>query len=208
MALFATFTQSCIYAIPAALALGISGLMILIAKRQIVRAGKTPTSVNAETILQEFLQAEGMDDVAAEKGEDYLKNAYNPVKKAVELSPDVFGCVDAYSAALALNAGAQALTHRNYPEKELLFRRLHQISTTLFWVVFCVLSFAVMGSSLVGSCVGYALAAPLLAIELVRSKYAKDSQSFAANFVAQSQKYSREEAKLIVKTLAAIRIIP
>lgn len=207
MPVFASFATTVLYALPAAAALLYAWFQLIAANRRLDRACEFKTKVAAEDALASFLKKNGAT-FPIEKGDDYLENAYDPAKGEILLSPDVFGCVDACSVASALNAGSQALAYRNAPETVDKIARLHSITTWWFWGVFCILGFAVMGESFIGTCVGYATLIPLYAMFSIRKNIMKRNQASALEFVQSSGLFNLEEAIVLKKTLAAALVNP
>ena len=207
MPVFASFATTVLYALPAAAALLYAWFQLIAANRRLDRACEFKTKVAAEDALASFLKKNGAT-FTIEKGDDYLENAYDPAKGEILLSPDVFGCVDACSVASALNAGSQALAYRNAPETVDKIARLHSITTWWFWGVFCILGFAVMGESFIGTCVGYATLIPLYAMFSIRKNIMKRNQAPALEFVQSSGLFNLEEATVLKKTLAAALVNP
>ena len=207
MPVFASFATTVLYALPAAAALLYAWFQLIAANRRLDRACEFKTKVAAEDALASFLKKNGAT-FPIEKGDDYLENAYDPAKGEILLSPDVFGCVDACSVASALNAGSQALAYRNAPETVDKIARLHSITTWWFWGVFCILGFAVMGESFIGTCVGYATLIPLYAMFSIRKNIMKRNQAPALYFVQSSGLFNLEEAIVLKKTLAAALVNP
>ena len=207
MPVFASFATTVLYALPAAAALLYAWFQLIAANRRLDRACEFKTKVAAEDALASFLKKNGAT-FPIEKGDDYLENAYDPAKGEILLSPDVFGCVDACSVASALNAGSQALAYRNAPETVDKIARLHSITTWWFWGVFCILGFAVMGESFIGTCVGYATLIPLYAMVSIRKNIMKRNQAPALEFVQSSGLFNLEEAIVLKKTLAAALVNP
>lgn len=207
MPVFASFATTVVYALPAAAALLYAWFQLIAANRRMDRACEFKTKVAAEDALASFLKKNDAS-FPIEKGSDYLENAYDPNKGEIRLSPDVFGCVDACSVASALNAGSQALACRNAPETIDKLARLHSITTWWFWGVFCILGFAVMGESLVGTCVGYATLIPLYAMFNIRKNIMKRNQAPALEFIQSSGLFNSEEATVLKKTLAAALVNP
>lgn len=207
MPVFASFATTVLYALPAAAALLYAWFQLIAANRRLDRACEFKTKVAAEDALASFLKKNGAT-FPIEKGDDYLENAYDPAKGEILLSPDVFGCVDACSVASALNAGSQALAYRNAPETVDKIARLHSITTWWFWGVFCILGFAVMGESFIGTCVGYATQIPLYAMFSIRKNIMKRNQAPALEFVQSSGLFNLEEATVLKKTLAAALVNP
>ena len=207
MPVFASFATTVLYALPAAAALLYAWFQLIAANRRLDRACEFKTKVPAEDALASFLKKNGAT-FPIEKGDDYLENAYDPAKGEILLSPDVFGCVDACSVASALNAGSQALAYRNAPETVDKIARLHSITTWWFWGVFCILGFAVMGESFIGTCVGYATLIPLYAMFSIRKNIMKRNQAPALEFVQSSGLFNLEEAIVLKKTLAAALVNP
>ena len=207
MPVFASFATTVLYALPAAAALLYAWFQLIAANRRLDRACEFKTKVAAEDALASFLKKNGAT-FPIEKGDDYLENAYDPAKGEILLSPDVFGCVDACSVASALNAGSQALAYRNAPETVDKIARLHSITTWWFWGVFCILGFAVMGESFIGTCVGYATLIPLYAMFSIRKNIMKKNQAPALEFVQSSGLFNLEEATVLKKTLAAALVNP
>ena len=207
MPVFASFATTVLYALPAAAALLYAWFQLIAANRRLDRACEFKTKVAAEDGLASFLKKNGAT-FPVEKGDDYLENAYDPAKGEILLSPDVFGCVDACSVASALNAGSQALAYRNAPETVDKIARLHSITTWWFWGVFCILGFAVMGESFIGTCVGYAILIPLYAMFSIRKNIMKRNQAPALEFVQSSGLFNLEEAIVLKKTLAAALVNP
>ncbi len=207
MPVFASFSTTVVYALPAAAALLYGWLRLIAANRRLDRACEFKTNVLAEDALASFLKKNGAS-FPIEKGSDYLENKYDPAKGEIHLSPDAFGCVDACSVASALNAGSQALAYRNAPETVDKLARLHSITTWWFWGVFCILGFAVMGESFVGTCVGYATLIPLYAMLKIRKNIMKKNHAPALDFIQSSGLFTPEEATVLKKTLAAVRDNP
>ena len=207
MPVFASFATTVLYALPAAAALLYAWFQLIAANRRLDRACEFKTKVAAEDALASFLKKNGAT-FPIEKWDDYLENAYDPAKGEILLSPDVFGCVDACSVASALNAGSQALAYRNAPETVDKIARLHSITTWWFWGVFCILGFAVMGESFIGTCVGYATLIPLYAMFSIRKNIMKRNQAPALEFVQSSGLFNLEEAIVLKKTLAAALVNP
>ena len=207
MPVFASFATTVLYALPAAAALLYAWFQLIAANRRLDRACEFKTKVAAEDALASFLKKNGAS-FPIQKGGDYLENAYDPDKGEIRLSPDVFGCVDACSIASALNAGSQALAHCNAPASIHKLARLHSITTWWFWGVFCILGFAVMGESFVGTCVGYATLIPLYAMFSIRKNIMKRNQAPALEFVQSSGLFNPEEATVLKKTLAAAIVNP
>ena len=207
MPVFASFATTVLYALPAAAALLYAWFQLIAANRRLDRACEFKTKVAAEDALAAFLK-KNCATFPIEKGDDYLENAYDPAKGEILLSPDVFGCVDACSVASALNAGSQALAYRNAPEAVDQIARVHSITTWWFWGVFCILGFAVMGESFIGTCVGYATLIPLYAMFSIRKNIMKRNQAPALEFVQSSGLFNLEEATVLKKTLAAALVNP
>ncbi|MBR0226324.1 MAG: zinc metallopeptidase [Thermoguttaceae bacterium] len=208
MIILATIVQSCIYAVPAAFAMILIWVKYSRARGQLRRACKTPTSGCAETALVEFLHANKIDDVAVEKGTDFLENAYEPDNKRITLSPDVYGSLDVCSVASALDAGAQALTCRNRPEPLVTLNRLQNASTWAFWIGFCVLAFSIMGAALVGACVGYAFLILAWALSARRRNLVKGSRVVVEDYVRRSGYFNSEECQNVLKALDSLRMNP
>lgn len=208
MIIIATIVQSCVYAIPAAIALAARGALVSKARRQFKVAVKTPTSRRSEEAAAEFLRANKTNDVPVEKGDEYLVNAYDKDKKSVRLSPDAYGCVDAYSVARALSAAAEALAYREAPEKFAALARLDAAATWFFWGAFCALAFAIMGASLPSACVGYAALLVVWFNASARSRFVKKTQKPIEDYLRNTGAFTPEEIDAVLKTLAAIRVNP
>ena len=208
MFIFATLLMSCIYAVPVAIAFAIRGAAAAKARGQITRAGKIKTSQTSETTAVKFLHSTGFDDVSVTKGNDYLNDLYDEKTKTVKISPDAFGCVDAYSVARALNASSKALACREAPEQIATLAKLDTVSTWLFWGAFCALSFAIMGASLTSACVGYAMILPVWINALVQLKFRKRSDKKIGDFLRNSDSFKPEEIDAILAALDAIHAEP
>ncbi len=208
MIIISTIVQSCVYAIPAAIALAARGAIASKARRQFKIAVKTPTSLRAEKATADFLRVNRIDDVSVERGDEYLANAFDKDKKSVRLSPDAYGCVDAYSVARALNAGAEALAYRDAPEKCAAIARLDAVATWFFWGAFCALAFAIMGASFPSACVGYAALLVVWFNADARVRFMKNSQKPVGDYLRNSGAFTPEEVEIVLKTLAAIRVNP
>ncbi len=208
MIILATIVQSCVYAIPAAVALAARGTLASRARRQFKIAVKTPTSLQSEKAAADFLRANKIDDVPVEKGDEYLVNAFDKKRNSVRLSPDAYGCVDAYSVARALSAGAEALAYRDAPEKLAALAKLDAAATWFFWGAFCALAFAIMGASLPSACVGYAALLVVWFNASARARFMKKSQKPVEEYLRNSGAFASDEIEAVLKTLAAIRVNP
>ena len=208
MIILATIVQSCVYAIPAAVALAARGTLASRARRQFKIAVKTPTSLQSEKAAADFLRANKIDDVPVEKGDEYLVNAFDKKRNSVRLSPDAYGCVDAYSVARALSAGAEALAYRDAPEKLAALAKLDAAATWFFWGAFCALAFAIMGASLSSACVGYAALLVVWFNASARARFMKKSQKPVEEYLRNSGAFASDEIEAVLKTLAAIRVNP
>ena len=208
MIIIATIVQSCIYAIPAAITLAARGTLASKARRQFRVAVKTPTSRQAEETASEFLRANKINDVPVEKGDEYLVNAFDKGKKSVRISPDAYGCVDAYSVARALSAGAEAIAYRDAPEKLAALAKLDTAATWFFWGAFCALAFAIMGASLPSACLGYAALLVVWFNASARARFVKKTQKPIEDYLRNSGAFTPKEIDAVLKTLAAIRVNP
>ena len=208
MIILATIVQSCVYAIPAAIALAARGALASRARRQFKIAVKTPTSLQSEKAAADFLRANKIDDVPVEKGDEYLVNAFDKKRNSVRLSPDAYGCVDAYSVARALSAGAEALAYRDAPEKLAALAKLDAAATWFFWGAFCALAFAIMGASLSSACVGYAALLVVWFNASARARFMKKSLKPVEEYLRNSGAFASDEIEAVLKTLAAIRVNP
>lgn len=164
-----------------------------------------PTPILANDALTIFLQKKQMDEVQTIKSEDYMQNEYVSRDNKIYLSPDVFDSVDVYSNALALRAGAQAYCAKTRPYILNSIDKTKNVQTILFWIDFCLLSFAIMTSSLALSVAGYILLAVVYVVANFQRGLKKEIDRVVVGFLHKTQLLSSELTVDIERALAAER---
>lgn len=91
----------------------ISGGASMLVKSQFNRAKKVAVSsgYTGAEIARRILQAQGVDDVSVVETQGFLSDHYNPMKRELALSPDVYHGRSAAAAGVAAHEVGHALQH-------------------------------------------------------------------------------------------------
>ena len=206
MLLFAaSISTSILYAAPAVAIILCRWLLAARAQRLVKRASKIATDVASTTALAEYLKVRALTDVSFVKGENYRKNEYVPEKKEIQLSPDVFACVDLGSIAIVLRVGAQAESARRSPMELPTIAKLGSATTILFWCVFAVLGAGVMTLNLPATIIGYVIFAVMILLGAKKNSAIKRIDDDARQFVMTTKLFDASTAEKLARTIDALR---
>lgn len=111
----------------------------------------------ASEMVKKLLESAKITDIPVQKSSDYSQNEFDGEKMAILLSPDTFDQKDATAVGLAIRAAGRAILQRESPEKAVLLGKLKNTVLIIFWIVFTVLAFGLMGNSPAAIIAGYAL---------------------------------------------------
>jgi Zn-dependent membrane protease YugP len=92
---------------------GISALVSMILKRKLQAYGKVPLSngMTGREVAEKMLRENGIYDVKVISVEGFLSDHYNPAKKTINLSPEVYNGNSIASAAVAAHECGHAVQH-------------------------------------------------------------------------------------------------
>lgn len=133
-------------------------------QRRLLRESGVETRTEAGQVAREMLALRGLSEIAVEKSDNYSQNEYVESERKILLSPDTFDQKDLTAIGLAARAVGKAVCSRLRPNE---FKRLGKIKSVLlvlFWIVFTVMAFGLMGNSLPTIWVGYGLIFVMLAL--------------------------------------------
>ena len=125
--------------------------------RKIDRSMGIRTKVCSEDLTQKLLNEHNVK-IPVEAGDNYLRNEYNPEKKKIFFSPFTMHESDYTSICYAIRAAAQAIFEKKSPLEAQFTRSVGYLQATAFWIVFTIISFGLMSSSLSMTLIGYASA--------------------------------------------------
>lgn len=93
--------------------LGVSLLVSAILKSKFTRYSKVPLTngLSGREIAEKMLRENGIYDVKVASTEGFLSDHYDPVKKTVNLSPDVYNGTNVSAAAVAAHECGHAVQH-------------------------------------------------------------------------------------------------
>ncbi|MDO4586007.1 MAG: zinc metallopeptidase [Planctomycetia bacterium] len=161
------------------------------------------TNCNAEDVAKQFLEKSKLSEVSVVKSDDFSKNEFDAESNSILLSPDTIGHKDIASIGLALRAVGHAIVHKNEPSLIKYWKNLQRMEIILFWIVFTVLAFGLMASSLPISILGYGLGLGILTLYYLNVLISFRINRIIVDFIDNQKLFREDERKKIHQILFA-----
>ena len=175
------------------------------ATRTVEAASKKAVEVVSKDALEKFLSDSGLEKIDVVKSSSYVQNEFDEKENKIYLSPETFESIDLGSLALALRAGAQAITVREQTGFAAVASKFRGFQTLFFWLAFGVLAFGIMSGQLATSGIGYLIALASWLCGKLKRDSLKKIDDVAVEFVRKSELLPSDALEALERTLSALR---
>lgn len=191
-----------VYALPLIVVMIISWILQTRNNKTLLKLQKVSTPRTASETVQSLLDGEGLK-IQAEKGSDYTQNLFDEAQNKVLLSPDLYDEKDAASIGQAVLAGGTAVMAKKDPGKAASLKKLKSFILIVFWVLFTVLAFGLMGKHLPTVIAGYAILAFMAILYFAEIGMKKGINRQIINSLKQLELFDETQLRQIAKAVDA-----
>ena len=192
-----------IYALPLIPIVILSWLVQHANNRCILKLGEVETETPASLVAERIVQTSDLSKIAVEKGEDFTQNNFDLETNKILLSPDVYDQKDLAALGLASRAAGMAIFHTKTPDRARALKKIKSAVLIVFWVVFTVLSFGLMGKNLPTLLVGYGFLTLMILLYVIELKMKFGINRLVRERLDEMKIFSETELSAITKVIRA-----
>lgn len=192
-----------LYALPLIPIMIVSWFVQHVNNRYIIKMSEVETELPANLVARKIIETSALTGIPVEKGEDYTQNVFDEESKKILLSPDIFDQKDITSLGLASQAAGMAVLQSQTPEKAKSLKKVRTTVLIIFWIVFTILAFGLMGKNLPTVLVGYGLFLLMILLYFVEIRMKFGINKLVREKLDEMKIFSENELNAITKVLKA-----